>query len=530
MLKKSVLTPVLSGVLAVTVVGSGVGYYNVFVKDGDAKTDAKKKDEKTSKSVVITADEAAKSIEETIGKAVQLANGELDAGYKASVTYTMPNSDLGVQNISFDLEAKQKDKMSSADYSLNCDGKSAISMNLVYDNENEQVYLKIPELSDAYLVDNAENIGSMADGLSITANPVDVAGGDEILNELNDYDFSALFDDLATYVDTIKENGPQATDGEKYTISKDGVSIDLDTKSYKITAKDAKKVADAIASKGKSDAVLKDFFTKACGEAVDYDSMWDDLTDIDESDTSAIEIDVYYDGDNFAGLYGRSDDGGNFRFVAASTETDILVEGGSVDGDDTMVIDGHITFKDDTLDGKVSMEMVEYGYKTGFTMEYKSVTVTDDAAKGEIVYNATQDGQESMNLSINLNCSGNDVDITMSASAQGEAVGTVSIKAQETNASDITVPTGTFYKLSDENELQQYLEGCDMDGWMNSLKDVIGEDMYNAFFSVQNFGYDDYDFDDYNFDDYDFGDDDLGLHIEDFEVDLSDFEYADSAV
>ena len=38
MMKKSFLTPVLSGVLALTVVGSGAAYYFEFVKDsGDGK-------------------------------------------------------------------------------------------------------------------------------------------------------------------------------------------------------------------------------------------------------------------------------------------------------------------------------------------------------------------------------------------------------------------------------------------------------------------------------------------------------------
>ena len=80
MMKKSFLTPVLSGVLALTVVGSGAAYYFEFVKDsGDGK--AKTADE-SSQSGAVTIDEAAKNKPSSI---------RLSSSQRASTTALTPH-------------------------------------------------------------------------------------------------------------------------------------------------------------------------------------------------------------------------------------------------------------------------------------------------------------------------------------------------------------------------------------------------------------------------------------------------------
>ena len=236
MLKKSVLTPVLSGVLAVSVAGSGFAYYNTYVKDGKGSDKNASDGEKTVKSM-LTVDEAAKVLETRIDKAQEVAKGNLDNGAKAVITYSAPQSgsigELGLKDVTIGVEAKQKDKMSGMDYTFGYDGKNVLTMNMVYDNDSQTAYVKIPELSDAYLVGTAEDMESMSQNMSgmggITSMQPDTSAFD-------DYDFDALIDDLTGYLDTIKENAPEAKDGGKYTVEKDGVKIDLDTKTYHITA------------------------------------------------------------------------------------------------------------------------------------------------------------------------------------------------------------------------------------------------------------------------------------------------------
>ena len=478
MLKKSVLTPVLSGVLAVSVAGSGFAYYNTYVKDGKGSDKNASDGEKTVKSM-LTVDEAAKVLETRIDKAQEVAKGNLDNGAKAVITYSAPQSgsigELGLKDVTIGVEAKQKDKMSGMDYTFGYDGKNVLTMNMVYDNDSQTAYVKIPELSDAYLVGTAEDMESMSQNMSgmggITSMQPDTSAFD-------DYDFDALIDDLTGYLDTIKENAPEAKDGGKYTVEKDGVKIDLDTKTYHITASDAKKVADAVAAKGKQDATLKDFCEKAGMSTEEYDEMWN-IGDIDESDTETVDVDVYYIDDNPVGFDLKSSEGDVIKMVNAADDTHLIVDYDISADSDTFKMNGLVTYDNDTLDGSITASTAASGSSTGdFTIKFDNVTVSDDTSKGTMSFNGTVDG-EAMNFSITFDCTGNNGTVTMTGSAGGEDFGTITIKSEETNASDITIPSGTSYKLNDENDLQKYLEGCDTESFLNSLKDALGEEMYN---------------------------------------------------
>ena len=478
MLKKSVLTPVLSGVLAVSVAGSGFAYYNTYVKDGKGSDKNASDGEKTVKSM-LTVDEAAKVLETRIDKAQEVAKGNLDNGAKAVITYSAPQSgsigELGLKDVTIGVEAKQKDKMSGMDYTFGYDGKNVLTMNMVYDNDSQTAYVKIPELSDAYLVGTAEDMEAMSQNMSgmggITSMQPDTSAFD-------DYDFDALIDDLTGYLDTIKENAPEAKDGGKYTVEKDGVKIDLDTKTYHITASDAKKVADAVAAKGKQDATLKDFCEKAGMSTEEYDEMWN-IGDIDESDTETVDVDVYYIDDNPVGFDLKSSEGDVIKMVNAADDTHLIVDYDISADSDTFKMNGLVTYDNDTLDGSITASTAASGSSTGdFTIKFDNITVSDDTSKGTMSFNGTVGG-EAMNFSITFDCTGNNGTVTMTGSAGGEDFGTITIKSEETNASDITIPSGTSYKLNDENDLQKYLEGCDTESFLNSLKDALGEEMYN---------------------------------------------------
>ena len=150
MLKKSFLTPVLSGVLAVTVAGSGVLYY-FDKKDGDQDEKSNAKSDKRP-----TLSQVADNVSDTLDLAEQAIKGELDFAYTAKAELIFGDEltkEMGydVKPFAVETSTKQKDKKTAADISLQYDSKNLVSLNTVYDNENETVYVKVPELSDAYL-------------------------------------------------------------------------------------------------------------------------------------------------------------------------------------------------------------------------------------------------------------------------------------------------------------------------------------------------------------------------------------------
>ena len=516
MLKKSVLTPVLSGVLAVTVVGSGVGYYNVFVKDKGADTEEVKKSAKNGKTAVLTVDEAAKTLGTTLEKAQEVAKGTTDTGYKATVGYSAPSDgeigQLGLKDIAVSAEAKQKDKMTGLDYIISYDSSDVLPLNVVYDNDSQTAYIKIPELSDAYLTGTVDQInemmGSSLDSYTSMAGMDNPLSGDADLSALENYDFAALMEDLLSYADTVKENVPEAKDGENYTVEKDGVSIELTTKSYTVTTEDAKKVADAVIAKGKADSTLKDLFTQMGVSDSDYESIWDEL-DMSDAEDETVNIDVYYKVGNVAGFKAVNSDGEEMRCIAASDEKNVIIDCdlSSVE-DSTFVMSGLVTYENDTLDGSINVDAADMN----MVINYNSVKVTEDSANGTMTISASQGGEAVMDMSCTLDVSGNQGTITYTGSAEGQSIGTITVKVEETNASDISVPTGTMYNFTNEEELRKYADGCDVEGWQNKLKTALGDELFNQIFgssmsSGSSYGASsDFDASDYDFDDYDFGD------------------------
>lgn len=533
MMKKSFLTPVLSGVLALTVVGSGAAYYFEFVKDsGDGK--AKTADE-SSQSGAVTIDEAAKNIEAQLNKAQQLAKGEYNGAYTAQVTYKPSQSvsdtvglSTPLSDVSVSVEAKQKDKMTSVNYGFNYGANSVISANMVIDNANETAYFQIPEFSDAYLTGNADDLAALVqeyasaagtgtvfdedyssydfddydsdDSYEASSYTADMmaspAAGLSDLNvdALSDIDFDALLTDLETYGDTIKENAPEATDGADKTGEIDGKSYTLTTKTYTITKEDGKKIAQAVADKAKADETLKGAMTSAGLSEDDYNSMWDGLlTSIDEGDDNALTFDVYYNGDEVQGFKAEGGDD-SYQIVNYSTDKQMILDWKfTSDGTDEFVAAGAVDIDGDTINGSVKMTMNDSDETTNVTATYDNLTAGEDSLTGKITINVT-DSSDNISMVYDFNNSGTNIDTNIALSANDTDLGTIAITAQETDASDITVPSGTMYNISDDDQLDQYVSSMNGDAWLESLKTTLGEELYNLIFNAQIAGTDNSDF------------------------------------
>lgn len=309
-----------------------------------------------------------------------------------------------------------------------------------------------------------------------------------------------------SYGDTVKDNMPEAADGDNYTVTKDDVSIELTTKSYTITTEDAKKVAAAVVEKGKNDGTLKDFMGQVGVSDSDYDSMWDELN-LDDADEESITLDLYYKGDDIAGFKATNSDGEALHMIVASDETHVIVDCdmSSVD-DSTFLMSGLVTYTDDTLNGSINTNFDSDGSKMDMTISYNDLKITDDSAKGTITASASQDGESMMDMTVAIDISGNTGSISYGGNVEGQDIGTLTVKVEETNASDITVPTGTMYNFTNEEDLQKYSETCDIEGWQSKLKDALGDELYSSLFgSSYSSSYDyDMDTDSYDFSQYDF--------------------------
>jgi len=388
------------------------------------------------------------------------------------------------------MEAKQKDKLTGINYVLGYDGKGLMTINAVYDNDKEVAYCNIPELSDGVIT------GSVKDIEDMVQNSVPVETGNEQadaalqngpdLDALASIDTEALGEDILSYVDTFTENFPEPKDGEDYTVSQDGVSITLKTKSYVVTPEDIKKLGKAVSDKGNSDKALKEFFT-ACGVSDDdYKSLWDNFNQVDEN-TETAYFDVYYDTEeNPCGIAIKDDEKTVANYVVfAHNDTDVIIDCdmGNDGAENTMK--GHFNYENETLNGKLTAKTKsqEQGENV-VTFEYKDMIVTEDKMIGDAVVNGDVNGQK-MELVYSFNINGDNGTMDIKATSNGEDMGSFKMDMQTTDASDITVPTGTTYKMTDEEEMKKYTESCDVEGWQENVKKALGEELYNDVFGAQ---------------------------------------------
>ena len=556
MVKNKVLTPVLAGVLGLSIVGSGLGYYFVNKDSNDGKTEGGK--------AKLT--QVADNINNTLGTAEKAIKGELDFAYNATATVSFgegftEQAGVSLQPISVTTVTKQKGSNTAADVSLTYGGNNLVSANAVYSRDNKSAYVQIPELSDAYLMVNVDSlkdkVGSELSSQGIDLDSLfDSAEGADV-----DFDTDAFEKDLEEYKKVIEDSFPKPVDGEKKTGDIDGNEYSYTTKEYTISGNDVKAAFKAVLDKAKDDATLKDMFSKAgvadkLGMSYDeiisqYADSMDSLFASDNLDETAT-FNAYYSGDDFAGFSLEKDGEGATLYtilkddvVAVDFSLNMGSEGSAsfkgsantVDG----VTNGKFTMKMETAsdsdidadktsaDGGLSLEpTMAVSPSINFDTMEAEVTLKDlkegDAFSGTIRFdvNGTSDSQAVSGwVELASASTADKLDLSVEFGMNGKQFVTMAVTGNKTEASDITVPSGDkIYDMTNDDQMNTYLAGCDSDGFVANVKKVLGDEVYNMLVNAEGdleSDYDDYgDYDDY--DDYDLSD-----------IDLSDYDLSANA-
>lgn len=516
MVKNKVLTPVLAGVLGLSIVGSGLGYYFVNKDSNDGKTEGGK--------AKLT--QVADNINNTLGTAEKAIKGELDFAYNATATVSFgegftEQAGVSLQPISVTTVTKQKGSNTAADVSLTYGGNNLVSANAVYSRDNKSAYVQIPELSDAYLMVNVDSlkdkVGSELSSQGIDLDSLfDSAEGADV-----DFDTDALEKDLEEYKKVMEDSFPKPVDGEKKTGDIDGNEYSYTTKEYTISGNDVKAAFKAVLDKAKDDATLKDMFSKAgvadkLGMSYDeiisqYADSMDSLFESDNLDETAT-FNAYYSGDDFAGFSLEKDGEGATLYtilkddvVAVDFSLNMGSEGSAsfkgsaktVDG----VTNGKFTMKMETAadsdidadmtsaDGGLSLEpTMAVSPSINFDTMEAEVTLKDlkeegDAFSGTIRFdvNGTSDSQAVSGwVELASASTADKLDLSVEFGMNGKQFITMAVTGNKTEASDITVPSGDkIYDMTNDDQMNTYLAGCDSDGFVANVKKVLGDEVYN---------------------------------------------------
>lgn len=522
MVKNNVLTPVLAGVLGVSLVGSGVGFYmmNKNAKDGGADSTSSNK---TSPRLAVMAE----NIDNTIDKAEMAAKGELDYANNAVVKVSFGS---GMQemagetfkDIEMDINAKQKGGNQEVNAQLKYDNKTVASLNEVLQrkDDNDVIYVQIPELSDAYISIDQKSIDELMEESS--GMTLDTLGKttDDI-----DFDADAFQASLDGYEKAIKDNFPAVKEEGKLDGDISGVSYSYTSKTYNITEADAKKVALACLETAKTDSFVKSYYDstmEAQAESMKqwdpdyqvptYESEIDDMIKELQDDTStgddSVTLVTYEDSKGeFTGFEIRpNDEEGVIKFVTVSSDEaegiDMLID---IDGD-KMSCYGALKLEGDVLNGGYDFSYSESGSEVGkASFKVSDVKTVGDAFAGTIRFDVSADG-ESAWWEIASNSTEDNIDVKMSVGYNGKDMVTTTITSNKTEASDVKIPDGKIYNYSDQAQLDEYLNGCDVEGFKANAKSVLGDELFNDMFGSSTLSPDwdqSVDVDDFDWSEYD---------------------------
>ena len=511
MVKKNVLTPVLAGVLGVAVVGSGVGYF-VLNKNADKASSEKSKNQS---SVVVSPKLSvmAENITNTIDKATEIAKGDVDYAYSGSfnisfgpaITKNMPTApkDFGMT-----VSSKQKGGNEGGDIELTYGGQKVVTVNQVYSRENsEEMYVRVPELSEAYIkVNRAEAESYLKDSVGIDF--------DQYAQTAQNFDFDteAFEADIKEYEQLVKDNFPEAKENGTKSGDIDGVSYEYTSKSYELTAADGQKVVTAVLEKAKTDENFKKLYEQGVeaanqqssamyekyGEEAPSTPSYEEAIDkmLEEvkgeiKDDKTVMLETYENSDGqFAGFNLKpSDEKGELKFISVSNENAEGLDINFDSGDGTAVTAyGALKSENDVVNGTYTVTSTDDGeenMKVVYTMTDMKNVGENFAGTIRFDVSVNEDGtSDSIWMEVKSDSTADDLDVTFDIGLNGENAFTMKMTGEKTEASDVDVPGSDVqvFNALDEEQMNKYLETCDTEGFMNKLKENLGDEMYNSLF------------------------------------------------
>ena len=548
MVKKNVLTPVLAGVLGLSIVGSGVGYY-VLNKDGGKGADKGKSSTTASPKISVMAE----NISNTLSRAQDIATGETDFAYEGTFnisfgTAVTKEMDNAPKDIGMKISSKQKGGNEGGDITLTYGGEDLMTINEVLSRENsDEAFVRIPELSDAYIKVSKEDAqkyiqeqaGVDMSELTQAAEQADI-----------DFDAEAFETDINEYEQLIKDNFPEAKENGTKSGDIDGISYEYTSKSYEVTSADAQKIATAVLEKAKTDENIKKLYEQGVEQALtqvqtvqggsettapSYEENIDKLLEqvkgeIEEESKVALETYENENGDFMGFTLTPDGEEGELKYVVVSSDDAEGIDMTFDSGDGTsMTAYGAFKSVDDTVNGKYTISVKEDdAEKMAIVYDVKDVKTVGDNFSGTIRVDvkSDEDGEAMSGWCEIASASDEDnVDVTFDLGYNGEKALTMNVTCKKTEASDVELPgsDAKIYNALNEEEMNKYLEECDLEGFQNKMKEKLGDDMYNQLFSGASSAgsLSSYETDD---DDYEYSFDDDDFDWEQFETELNESE------
>ncbi|NLZ45689.1 MAG: hypothetical protein GX896_03255, partial [Clostridiales bacterium] len=335
MVKKSALTPVLSVVLAILILASGVLVAfrsNLFSKKKEKANETNYKVEFQGLNDVMTyLSNSATRLGDTF-------NGKVDAGYTTELGIELSDDviyELGLKTnpgkVCITADSKLKGELAASNIGFKLNDGTILSVNTVIDGET--VYLQIPELSKKYIKMDASELSNLTSELE-SLEDVTGVNTEELETLLNSFDEEKINKIIEKYTKIIEDNIPEGKKNGSEKGDINGIIYDYTKKEYTITSEVAyNMLKDILTEVGKDKDIkeLYDYYIESAKkemEEYNYDryelddyypsfddmiaetleDLEDDYENINDDDEYLVKINVFYDGEKATGFSIVEDD------------------------------------------------------------------------------------------------------------------------------------------------------------------------------------------------------------------------------
>lgn len=481
---KSTMTRALSVLLA------GAMSLTAFTACDSKKKDNKEEDNLSVKEMLIDILETSKNSNTLSG----VFSGDADTASKmdAEIEFGSGITEvLGteVNPLTISSETKLKGSNAGTDIAVSYDGNNLVSLNGVYDNESKSVYIKIPELSDAYLSASSEDLDSVKDELaseasldgSLTAltKSNSATGILSKTSELKVTDYVSLLDEyLKVFIDDL----PKASNEEDYKGTVSDIEYDYTLKTYTLTPDDFKKIIEDVFAKLKTDEIVKDLAVSILGSTYNiteenYTSKLDEakkeITDQLADETENQEISLIFDGKDIVGIKDEATfmviDQDDAYVISAESETinylfKATKDDGKLDFNFTMDI---LAADEDTMKMSIALK----------ADDFEVVDKDNGLANGDVELTVNVDDVTTIKMEASDKAEDKKVNSTLKLTVNDVEYLTMNLTNEITNASDITVPSGTIYTL---DQMEDYQSSMKADEFLTNVQTVLGDELITA--------------------------------------------------
>ena len=536
MIKNKVLTPVLAGILGVSVVGSGVGYYLVN-KDSDKGV----KPEQTMDTMKLSLTQVEQNVNNSVQDVEKAVKGELDYAYDSSLKITFgdgmnvagikaksTDGKQTIKPIEIDTKVKQKGQNSQAEISAKYNDATLATFETIYVRDKNTAYFRIPELSSAYITATEDelkktfedyankykdrvaknnglggNTQKQTDDSTAIKEKLDLKNFGIKTPEIKNIDSEKLEKKLKEYYELIKGKLPVKKDGANVTGEIDGNKYDYKTVGYSITGAQVNDILNTVLDKMATDADLKKMFDDAMGEAKskaalgqnDVKSYAELIAKLkeqvkvpSENQNKTASVDLYYDGEDVVGGAVKYD-GKELAKVVFINKNDVnAVDAFIKDQNDkgSLTLKGSAKLADGTVNGTYAINYKDNNASGDITLKLDKVVLKDDYFSGTV--SLSFNGKDSSGIkksgamTLSGDCTKDKKNIKFSVDTDGKNMMTIEFKQNKTEATDIAVPTEKTFKL---DQIEQYKATCDFDNFKQGINDALGTNVFGMFDNIQ---------------------------------------------